>query len=188
MRKLLLSTVLLLLTNSISAEENIAEKFRKLITNDELTLSLCNVDIVKAFGFKVGYTALYLEDCTKPENLFEQGRQYSTLYVRNLKASAFQKSSVNYIKKNLNIAHYERIEKPLELFNKSYENIEKGDLLEIAWTDKKGLVLIKNQKEIGQSSNLELANAYFTVWFGEKPFSKKMKERLLTPSNIQASN
>lgn len=181
--RILILLLTLSFTTTLIAEENIADKFKKTIARGETNLNLCNTDIVKAFGFKVGYTALYLEDCNKPETLFKQGRQYSTLYIRNLKAKAFQKSSVNYIKKNLNEASFDKIQTPLNVFNESYENIEKGDLLEIAWTQDKGLVLLKNQNKIGQSGNLELAEAYFTVWFGEKPFSQKMKQSLLGTSN-----
>ena len=170
------------LANTIYAEEEITEKFDKTINDNETILNLCNVDIVKAFGFKVGYTALYLEDCSRPDNLFEQGRQYSTLYIRNLKAKAFQKSSVNYIKKNVEADRFKSIEKPLDDFNLSYQDIEKGDLLEIAWTQEGGLKLLKNKQEIGNSNNTELAKAYFTVWFGEKPFSQKMKANLLASS------
>lgn len=149
-------------------------------------LKLCNTsDINIVFVFDVGRAELYLPDCTV---LDYSEFMLAITYNRPFTAEEFITSSDELISRNNSVEAYEKIKDELNQFNSQYQGVEQGDEYRISHTNVNGLSLHKNGLLISSSDNKDLAMAYFKVWFGEKPFHKKMKKNLLNNIKPQVND
>lgn len=160
-----------------------AEEFDTTRSLDNHQLTLCASTNMRKMLFNIGDVALYLKDCSQAsaETLTEQPVKLSFVYQRAFDGEDFIKSSDVLIQRNISVADYAAIEEELKAFNANYQAIAKDEVYEIAYSQETGLLLSKNGRQLSQSSSAQLAAAYFTIWFGDNPFSNKMKNELLSP-------
>ncbi|MEM6684949.1 MAG: chalcone isomerase family protein [Bacteroidota bacterium] len=59
------------------------------------------------------------------------------------------------------------------------EEINDGDIFDIAYIKDKGVYVYKNSKEKGIIPGLEFKKALFGIWLGDKPADKKLKKGML---------
>lgn len=151
---------------------------------DQYGLTLCNSsDINIIFVFDVGHAKLYLPNC---EVLDYSEFMLAITYHRAFTAEEFRLSSDELISRNNSAQTYTQIKTDLGRFNSHYQAVEAGDEYRISYTKKQGLNLQKNGQTIASSDSNVLAQAYFKVWFGDRPFHKKMKRNLLNNIQVQA--
>lgn len=149
-------------------------------------LKLCNSSEVNIlFVLDVGDAELYLPDC---EVLDYSEFMLAITYNRPFTAEEFIASSDELVSRNNSRAIYQQIKTDLDYFNSHYQAVEKGEEYRISYTFKKGLNLQKNGKILSSSDNALLAKAYFKIWFGDRPFHKKMKKELLKNIRIPATD
>lgn len=60
------------------------------------------------------------------------------------------------------------------------EDAQEGDRLIFGYCPAEGLTVTLNGEELGTIENVEFMKALWTVWFGEKPADKGMREKLLS--------
>jgi len=160
-----------------------AADFDTTRTLDNHQLTLCASANMRKMLFNIGDVALYLKDCNQAsaETLTEQPVKLSFVYQRAFDGEDFIKSSDVLIQRNISAAEYAAIKDELEAFNANYQAIARDEVYEIAYSQETGLLLSKNGRQLSQSDSEALAAAYFTIWFGQDPFSNKMKNDLLNP-------
>ena len=164
--------------NQLSAQSSSA--FSESVMIDEQPLQLCNSAKIKVMAlFNVGQAALYLKDCKQQVEPLNQPIQLSIIYQRKFTPEDFQKSAYKLLQRNLSEQQFEAIEDQLQAFNSNYQAIEKGERYDICYSEKTGLMLHKNGQLISQSPSQALGESYFQIWFGERPFNKKLKKALL---------
>lgn len=128
----------------------------------------------------VGNAALYLDNCVaKPDIFSDQAKQLRFVYEREIPAHAFQETSMEYLKTNLG-EKFTAWEAAFKNFNNYYQDVKAGDYYDLTYTPKQGLSLSLNGTQLGNITDKTQALAYLNVWFGEEPFSDKLKEDLLT--------
>lgn len=59
------------------------------------------------------------------------------------------------------------------------EEIVKGDIIDISYSPKTGVVVIKNGKTMTTIKGLEFKKALFGIWFGSKPADKNLMKGML---------
>ncbi|NEV93245.1 chalcone isomerase [Psychroflexus sp. YR1-1] len=59
------------------------------------------------------------------------------------------------------------------------EEITKNDVFDISYTPGTGIVVFKNDKELGRIEGLDFKKVLFGIWFGEKPADKDLMEGML---------
>lgn len=160
-----------------------AADFETSRTLESHQLSLCASTNMRKMLFNIGDVALYLKDCNQAtaDTLTQQPVKLSFVYQRAFDGEDFIKSSDVLIQRNISATDYAAIEDKLKAFNANYQAIAKDEVYEIAYSQETGLLLTKNGRLLSQSDSEELAAAYFTIWFGQNPFSTKMKNDLLQP-------
>lgn len=144
-------------------------------------LLLCSDTKIYAYGLiKVGHSALYMKDCENRQNqFFEKDKIVSFHYEREIPKHAFVKSTLKMLERNLAPKDMEKWRSEIITFNENYQDITKGDQYDICFIQGNGLSLYLNHKLIASHKNDEFAAMYFKIWFGEKPFNKSMKRKLL---------
>lgn len=154
-----------------------AYSFENELSIGEQQFKLCNTSDIKFYLMvDVGDAALYLKDCNQADT-----SEYALIikYNRAFTAEEFKESSAVLAKRNNSEVIYQNIKPDFDKFNKNYQSVDIGDQYQISYVKNQSLQLKKNGTLISESKNKELANAYFNIWFGRNPFSKKMKRNLL---------
>lgn len=159
-----------------------AADFDKTYQLEEQTLQLCASTPMKKMLFNLGDVALYAKDCAKvdADSLTSQPVHLTFKYERAFEGEDFIKSSDELIKRNSNDAEYQSVKADLDAFNAKYQAIADGERYDIGWSQMTGLLLSKNNRQLAQHNSAELADIYFRIWFGDEPFSQKMKDALLS--------
>lgn len=159
-----------------------ADSFEQQIVTDSSQLQKCNETTVSVWHFiDVASAALFSEDCGQLPTLAES-IQISFIYHRDFKSEDFIEAAETLLKRNLSDAQYQEIKTDLNKFNRPYQPVHDGDRYDVRLT-KTGLYLLKNGKQLSHNRSQTLGKRYYMIWFGEKPFNKKMKRALLAPSS-----
>lgn len=176
----ILTAILVTVSCSVQAAD-----FDKTYQLGEQTLQLCAQTPMKKMLFNLGDVALYAKDCAavKADSLTTQPVHLTFKYERGFDGEDFIKSSDELIKRNTDATEYQAIKADLDTFNANYQAIANGERYDIGWSETTGLVLSKNNRQLSQQDSAELAEVYFRIWFGSEPFSKKMKQALLSGSD-----
>lgn len=171
--------MVVLTTFGITAQ---AAEFDKTYQLEEQTLQLCASTPMKKMLFNLGDVALYAKDCAAvdADSLTAQPVHLTFKYERAFDGEDFIKSSDELIQRNSDAAEYQNIKADLDSFNANYQAIADGERYDIGWSQATGLLLSKNNRQLAQHDSAELADVYFRIWFGDEPFSQKMKDALLS--------
>ena len=156
-----------------------ANSFESEIQLETTALQQCSAVPIKVMLFNLGDVALYREECNDTSDLTSLPVQLSFIYKRSFDAEDFQNSSVELLKRNVDENTFNSIETALIDFNSGYQEAVEGDRFDIRFSPEVGLMLFKNGQQLSQSDDAELGKVYFDIWFGEDPFSKRMKNDLL---------
>ncbi|THK40323.1 hypothetical protein E8Q33_14295 [Methylophaga sp. SB9B] len=156
-----------------------ANSFESEIPFDNSVLQQCSAVPIRVMVFNLGDVALYRQQCTDDSDLTSQPLQLSFIYKRSFDAEDFQKSSVELLKRNIDAKTFDAIETALIDFNAGYQEAKQGDRFDIRFSSEAGLMLFKNGQQLSHSDNTQLGEVYFDIWFGQDPFSKRMKNDLL---------
>jgi hypothetical protein len=173
-------TVVVLLSLSVCAHA--VPRLPDQIMLDNIQLQRCSSAEVKALlVFKVGYASVFMPDCAAlTTDFYGSIKQLSFEYERAVPGDAFAKSAANFLKKNLAPETWTALEDKINAFNAHYKDIGPGDRYDLVYLPNQGLRLLLNDELLVAESDPLLAQAYFTIWFGDKPFDKGLKSKLLT--------
>ena len=77
----------------------------------------------------------------------------------------------------------------INTFNSLYQNVKRGDRYLLEYQNEMGISLNLNGEHLGSVGKgseyeKELAQAIYSIWFGEKPFFERLKKDLLTPIDV----
>lgn len=146
------------------------------------TMTQCSRAELKAFRWiHVGYAALYLQNCRNASEIFSASpKRLRFLYQRSIPARAFRESSEEYLRINLG-SRFDQWRQSFRQFNSHYRDVGEGDYYELVY-DENGLKLLLNDQLLATLPDPQQASAYFTIWFGEEPFSEDLKKALLKPA------
>lgn len=122
----------------------------------------------------VGTVSYLAEDCSK--NWQDQSIRLDFNYTNDIPEWAFKRAAQHFLKKNVD--RYSS-DSPLNRITQLYRPVRKGDLYRLEYTaSSKTLALSLNQRVLGSIQDAQ-ANQYFKIWFGQSPFSAKLKQQLL---------
>lgn len=150
---------------------------------ENFSLQRCSSAPVKALKvFKVGYAAVYMRDCAElTSDFYGSMKQLSFEYHREIPGDAFADAAADFLKKNLSPETWAALEGKINAFNSHYKDIGPGDRYDLVHLAGRELRLLLNGELLASESDALFAQSYFTIWFGEHPFDKTLKSRLLTP-------
>lgn len=139
---------------------------------------LCHRLDVKALRFiTVGEARLLREDCNSADLLAPPMRlEFS--YDREVPGDAFAKAAMNFLEKNLNREDFQALKPRFERFNSHYKDIGDGDTYSMVYRDGT-LFLQLNDQPLTREEGDRFAKAYLRIWFGNDPYSSRLKSNLL---------
>ncbi|MFP1683488.1 chalcone isomerase family protein [Alloalcanivorax sp. C16-1] len=142
-------------------------------------MARCSTGDVKALKFfDVGQASLYRQDCGTADPLAPPLR-LEFGYNREVPGDAFAKAARKMIERNLDEARFQALLPRLEAFNQHYRTTRDGDRYTLDYDTDGSLVLRLNGEPLAREKGRDFAQAYFTIWFGDRPYSDDLKEALL---------
>lgn len=139
--------------------------------------SSANVKALKVFN--VGQASLFRADCAAADPLAPPMR-LAFGYNREVPGDAFAKAARKMIERNVSEDTFEALKARIDAFNSHYRTTRDGDRYTLDYDDDQSMVLRLNGEKLAEEQGENFAQAYFSIWFGDDPYSDDLKEELLS--------
>jgi len=153
------------------------------------TMTRCaEVELRVAGLFAVGTAYLYLDKCANAEQILgDIPKQFSLDLERDFKGEDLVESARSILTRNMGVAEAENLPQSLLCLADAYIDADSGDRYDVVYRPDQGLGLYLNDELVKSCEDDEDAEKYFMIWFGEDPFHRRMRDRLLEQASAKAS-
>ncbi len=140
----------------------------------------CSATTVRALRFiRVAEARLKLDDCDRLQWPLEPPLVLELSYHRAVPAHAFDEAARAMLERNLEEERWRSLQSRVDTFNRGYRDVEDGDVYRLHYDRDGSLRLALNGQTIAREQGHDFARAYLHIWFGEEPYSSRMKASLL---------
>ncbi len=156
-------------------------RFADTVMVDQTELKVRGVAVLKwGMLFNVYAGAFYLPD-GNPGRTWKSNipKRLELAYFREIKAKDFSNSSDQLLRRNLSVAEYQELEERLKKFWPLFRDVKPGDRYRLTYSPGQGTELRLNDEPLGVVPGADFSVAYFGLWLGQDPISKKFRDRLL---------
>ena len=134
----------------------------------------------KGFFFSVYTGALYVADPgNAAHDLSAEPKQLDVYYYHNTPKKYMIRAAEKALRKNLSRKELEHLRPAIDRLHDAYIDGRPGAVASIVHRPGKGLVYLFNGHPMLTIEDDRFANAYFSVWLGDRPSSRSMKKALL---------
>lgn len=174
--QLLVTAALLAIATAGTTTEKTASVAQAI--TDETVLQECGASEVRALRFiRVARARLAMASCG--DDHLKPPLELSFAYSRKVPADAFSRSAWAMLERNLTAAQLQPLEHRLRAINNAYLDTEAGDVYRLIYRENGVFQLFLNQQKLAEDQGHELARAYLSIWFGERPYSPELRAALL---------
>lgn len=130
--------------------------------------------------FRIGTAWLYLDQCADAHRILEAvPKQFSLQLARSFRGADLIESARSTLKDNLALDSAEDLPEVLRCLADAYVDADSGDRYDVVYRPNEGLALFLNDQLLQTCEDHAGAEKYFMIWFGEEPFHRRMRDRLL---------
>ncbi len=148
--------------------------------NDDLALC-ADLELRVAGLFRVGTAGLYLERCDYVDRILESvPKQFSLYLQRSFRGDDLASTARDVLIENLDLASPDELPEALACMAEAYEDAEPGDRYDVIYRPGRGLTMYLNGEVLRHCDETEQAAKYFMIWFGERPFHRRMRDELIS--------
>ena len=131
--------------------------------------------------FNVGTARLYLAECKDAERILESlPKTFSLELARDMKGEDLIDSATNTLVDNLDLDSPEQLPQDLACLANAYVDAEKGERFDVVYEPDTRLALYRNGELLTECPDQGRGAEYFNIWFGERPFHRRLRDRLLS--------
>lgn len=135
----------------------------------------------------VGTAYLYLDQCASAADILKSvPKQFSLSLARDFKGEDLAESARSILTRNLGVDHADQLPEALRCLADAYVDADSGDRYDVVYRPEEGLGLYLNERLLQSCEDTEGAEKYFMIWFGEDPFHRRMRDRLLEQAKAAA--
>lgn len=182
---LLLALALALSSFTVSAVEIEGVEIPDTLSlpNSDTTLLLNGAGIRKKFFMDIYIGALYLESQTTEAKAILQGTGAASVMMHFL-YSEVSKDKItdgwtDGLEKNTSHTKMQALKESLTTFNKLFRTVRKGDVIRIDYLPDNGTQVRINGEWRGTVEGNDFFRSLLSVWLGEKPVTKSLRESML---------
>ncbi|MBU3660406.1 MAG: chalcone isomerase [Flavobacteriales bacterium] len=145
------------------------------------TLEMNGGGLREKYWIDLYVAALYLENKTTDAGKIIYADDEQAIHIKIISGSVTRERFIESVKEGFSNANHgkatpEQIKKFMGFFN---EEIKEGDRINLEYTPKEGLVVIKNGTEKGKIEGVEFKKALFSIWLGSTPADATLKKGML---------
>jgi len=180
---LLLSLALSSFTVSAMDIEGVEIPDTLSLPNSDTTLLLNGAGIRKKFFMDIYIGALYLESQTSEAKTILNDTGAASVMMHFLYSEVSKEKITDGwtegLEKNTSHTKMETLEERLTVFNKLFQTVRKGDVIRIDYLPDSGTQVRINGEWRGTVAGNDFFRALLSVWIGEKPVTKSLRENML---------
>ena len=169
-------------SNSVSFEDA-NQELPLSVAVDGVELRLFSTAILRVgLVFKVYGAALYLPEDRRVERVLDSdvARRLVVYYLHDTPRERMIDTAEATLRKNLSEAAYKSIEERLKILHAAVSDRKSGDRSSLTYLPGRGLRFAVNDVVQCTIEGADFAAAYFGVWLGEQPSSRRVKRQLFT--------
>jgi valyl-tRNA synthetase len=140
-------------------------------------LSACAQGDIKVSAKTVGKAILWLQNCQQPWQ--QQNLRLQFTYSASIPAWAFKKAANVILARNVSDQVWKQHKKTFANITQLYQPIQAGDVYQLDYDAANKALSLSLNSQLKGSIQGDVAQQYFLIWFGEKPFSVDLKQQLL---------
>ncbi len=130
--------------------------------------------------FNVGTATLHLADCADAGHILESvPKQFSLKLARDMNGQDLIDSANDTLVDNLGIESRGDLPEELACLANAYVDAQKGEQFDVVYEPGTRLALYRNGELLEECPDRGRGAEYFNIWFGERPFHRRLKDRLL---------
>ncbi|QOC23338.1 chalcone isomerase family protein [Wenzhouxiangella sp. AB-CW3] len=149
---------------------------------DKLT-QCAEVELRVAGLFNVGTARLYLAECKDAERILESiPKRFSLELARDMSGRDLIDSANDTLVDNLDLKSRDELPRDLACLANAYVDAERGERFDVVYEPETRLALYRNGDLLTECPDQGRGAEYFNIWFGERPFHHRLKNRLLDQS------
>ncbi len=131
--------------------------------------------------FNVGTATLHLADCADAERILESvPKQFSLELARDMKGQDLIDSANDTLVDNLDLGSRDDLPAELACLANAYVDAESGEQFDVVYEPDTRLALYRNGELLEECADQGRGAEYFNIWFGERPFHRRLRDRLLS--------
>ena len=148
---------------------------------EDANLTRCaELELRVAGLFRVGTALLYLDQCEDAKRILEPvPKKFSLELARSFSGEDLIETARSTLKKNLALDDADQLPDPLRCMADAYVDAGDGDRYDVIFKPGEGLRMYLNGDLLQQCDADEGAEKYFMIWFGDQPFHRRMRDRLI---------
>lgn len=132
------------------------------------------------YWFKVYVAALYLAPGVDLRRVLEDvPKRLEIEYFYGFSAEDFARSTLSKISDNFEPDVVEGLKPRIEALSQLFRPVDPGDRYALTYVPGGGLELSLNGETLGVVEGADLAAAMFSIWLGDRPLDRSVKEQLL---------
>jgi hypothetical protein len=176
-----LSLAILLAAASAGAATIEGVEFGERVTAGDRVLALQSLGLLRYRVFFKGYVAaLYLEPGVPPPLALEAvPKRLELEYFWPIAGEKFGPAAESVLERNLDEQSLERLRPQIEALHEQYQDVKPGDRYALTYLPGEGTELAKNGLRLALVPGEEFARAYFSIWLGESPLDRELRDQLL---------
>jgi len=133
--------------------------------------------------FKVGTASLHLADCSQVDRILDSiPKRFSLALAREFSGADLREAARDLLVANLGLKSAGELPQSLACMADAYVDAGSGDRYDVIYQPGEGLSLYLNDRLLRQCENTGAAEKYFMIWFGDDPFHRRMRDRLIDQS------
>jgi hypothetical protein len=161
------------------ASESTAVKFPEKYLDEGVTMKLQGVGLKHALFFRAFVAGFYAEPASKEDVLGEVHKHLEVEYFVNIPAKKLNAFTLDHMKHNVSSSQSKMISREIDLMGKYFVDLKKGDRFSLTYIPGVGTKFAHNGKLTGIIAGKDFAKALFSVWIGEHPFDRHLKNEIL---------
>lgn len=152
-------------------------------TRDGLPLHGAGV-LRKGYFFRIYVGALYAEAAHTDRILTEVPKRIDIHFFHHTPKKHMVRTAEKTLRKNLPDTAYETLLPKIKKLHAAFRDGEEGSCASILYEPGEGLTYLFDGEPVVIIAGDDFANAYFSVWLGERPSSRSMKEAMLNKESL----
>ncbi len=184
---ILLLLHLFTLSFNAKADDILGVNFDKVYSDEGISLNLQGTGLKTMVFFKAFAAGYYRDDEETQEVLGEFSKRIEVEYFVKIPGKKLNNFTIDTMKDNVTKEEFNAISNEIDLMGKYFVDLKPGDRFSLTYIPGVGTKFAHNNEVTGVIKGNDFAKALFSVWIGENPFDRSLKEKILGLENSKSN-
>lgn len=179
---------MLLISFNVSAAEIVGVNFNETYKDQGVSMTLKGTGLKTVVFFKAFAAGYYRNDEENQEDLGEFAKRIEVEYFVKIPGEKLNNFTIDTMKDNVTKEDFNALANEVDLMGEYFVDLKPGDRFSLTYIPGVGTEFAHNNEVTGIIKGNDFAKALFSVWLGDKPFDKDLRNKILGIENKQGAN